>query len=45
VYAKAVNDGRSDAALSDEEREALGIALAGPPTGGPLPGGTAPRSA
>ncbi len=30
VYAKAVSDGRSDGALSDEEREALRTALAGP---------------
>ncbi|MBA2381415.1 MAG: DUF4446 family protein [Chloroflexi bacterium] len=30
VYAKAVTDGRSDGALSDEEIEALRLALAGP---------------
>jgi Protein of unknown function (DUF4446) len=45
VYAKAVNDGRSDAALSDEEREALRIALAGPPAAGSPLGGRVPRSA
>ncbi len=31
VYAKAVSDGRSDGALSEEETEALRLALAGPP--------------
>jgi uncharacterized protein DUF4446 len=31
VYAKAITDGRSDGALSDEEGEALRLALAGPP--------------
>ena len=30
VYAKAITDGRSDGALSDEEQAALRIALAGP---------------
>jgi hypothetical protein len=30
VYAKAVSDGRSDGALSQEETEALRLALAGP---------------
>jgi hypothetical protein len=30
VYAKAVTDGRSDGALSEEETEALRLALAGP---------------
>jgi hypothetical protein len=30
VYAKAVSDGRSDGALSEEETEALRLALAGP---------------
>jgi len=31
VYAKAITEGRSDAALSDEEGEALRLALAAPP--------------
>jgi uncharacterized protein DUF4446 len=33
VYAKAISDGRSDGALSDEEREALRLALAAPSAG------------
>jgi hypothetical protein len=33
VYAKAVSDGRSDGALSQEETDALRLALAGPPPG------------
>jgi len=37
VYAKAVTDGRSDGALSEEEAEALRLAMAGPAT--PAAGG------
>jgi hypothetical protein len=33
VYAKAISDGRSDGALSDEEQAALGIALGRSPAG------------
>ena len=33
VYAKTISAGRSDAALSDEEREALRLAMAPPATG------------
>jgi hypothetical protein len=40
VYAKAIAEGRSDAALSAEETEALRLALA-PPTGGGAGHGTA----
>jgi len=33
VYAKAISDGRSDGALSDEEQQALRLALAAPTAG------------
>ena len=35
VYAKAISDGRSDGALSQEESAALRLALAGPAAGPP----------
>jgi Protein of unknown function (DUF4446) len=38
VYAKSVNDGRSDGALSEEEQEALRQALARPTPGRDRPG-------
>ena len=37
LYAKAIDGGRSDGALSDEEREALRLALAGPRGAAPRP--------
>jgi hypothetical protein len=43
VYAKSVVDGRSDGALSDEEIEALRLAMAAPPP--PAAGGRAPGTA